>query len=90
MTELMSQAYSEQHVFTAGPTMKVLIRDISDPLKIVDPGQRGIINVIDLGNIDTCAFIATDDVGIRYVDGSFEVLGRVDQSDIRGATLLYS
>ena len=90
MTELMSQAYSEQHVFTAGPTMKVLIRDISDPLKIVDPGQRGIINVIDLGNIDTCAFIATDDVGIINDNGSFEVLGRVDSSDIRGCNLMYS
>lgn len=90
MTELMSQAYSVQHLFSAGPTMKVMIRDISDPLKIVEPGQRGIINVIDLGNIDTCAFIATEDVGIMYEDGTFEVLGRVDQSDIRGCNLLYS
>ena len=90
MTELMSQAYSQQHLFSPGPTMKVLIRDISDPLKIVGHGQRGIINVIDLGNIDTCAFIATEDVGIGYDDGSFEVLGRVDQSDIRGCNLMYS
>jgi phenylacetate-coenzyme A ligase PaaK-like adenylate-forming protein len=89
MTELMSQAYSQEHLFSGGPTMKVLIRDVSDPLKIVKTGQRGIINVIDLGNIDTCAFIATDDVGISYDDGSFEVLGRVDQSDVRGCNLMY-
>ncbi|HEX5112638.1 MAG TPA: acyl transferase [Saprospiraceae bacterium] len=89
MTELISQAYSQQHLFSPGPTMKVLIRDISDPLKIVEPGQRGIINVIDLGNIDTCAFIATEDVGIGYEDGKFEVLGRLDQSDIRGCNLMY-
>ena len=90
MTEMMSQAYSQQHFFSPGPTMKVLIRDISDPLKIVEQGQRGIINVIDLGNIDTCSFIATEDVGIGYNDGTFEVLGRVDQSDIRGCNLMYS
>jgi len=90
MTELMSQAYSREHIFSGGPTMKVLIRDISDPLKIISPGQRGVINVIDLANIDTCAFIATDDIGIAYEDGSFEVLGRLDQSDIRGCNLMYS
>jgi len=90
MTELMSQAYSQDLDFTCGPTMRVLIRDISDPLKIISSGQRGVINVIDLANIDTCAFIATDDIGISHDDGSFEVLGRLDQSDVRGCNLMYS
>ena len=90
MTELLSQAYSRDYIFSCGPTMKVLVRDISDPLKIIGPGQRGVINVIDLANLDTCAFIATDDIGIAQEDGSFEVLGRLDQSDIRGCNLMYS
>jgi phenylacetate-coenzyme A ligase PaaK-like adenylate-forming protein len=90
MTELMSQAYSDHQVFTSGPTMKIFIRDISDPLKIMGAGQRGVINVIDLANLDTCAFIATDDIGLGHEDGSFEVLGRLDQSDIRGCNLMYN
>jgi len=90
MTELMSQAYSRDLDFTCGPTLKVFIRDISDPLKMITSGQRGVINVIDLANIDTCAFIATDDIGISHDDGSFEVLGRLDQSDVRGCNLMYS
>lgn len=89
MTELNSQAYLWGNHFIPGPTMKVFTRDISDPFKILDYGQRGVINIIDLGNIDTCAFIATDDIGIVYEDGSFDVLGRLDQSDLRGCNLLY-
>jgi hypothetical protein len=90
MTELLSQAYSQNHLFKGGPTLKVLVRDISDPLQIIEPGQRGAINVIDLANMDTCAFVATEDVGVAYEDGSFSVLGRLDQSDIRGCNLMYS
>ena len=90
MTELMSQAYMKNEKFYPGPTMRICIRDISDPLRVVDHGQRGAINVIDLANLDTCSFIATDDIGIVYEDGSFDVLGRLDQSEMRGCNLMYS
>ncbi len=90
MTELKSQAYKKDLHFFPGPAMKVYIRDISDPLKLINTGQRGAINIIDLGNIDTCSFIATDDIGISYEDGSFDVLGRLDQSDMRGCNLMYT
>ena len=90
MTELMSQAYLTKDRFVPGPLMRVLIRDISDPLSLVGYGQRGAINIIDLGNLDTCAFIATDDVGILDEDGRFEVLGRLDEAEIRGCNLMYS
>jgi hypothetical protein len=89
MTELLSQAYMADEHFVPGPTMRVRVRDISDPLRLMGHRQRGIINIIDLANIDTCAFIATDDVGISYPDGNFDVLGRVDNSDLRGCNLLY-
>ena len=89
MTELLSQAYLRKDHFVPGPTMRVRIRDMSDPLRLIGHGQRGVINVIDLANIDTCAFIATDDVGISYPDGSFDVLGRMDNSDLRGCNLMY-
>lgn len=89
MTEMMSQAYSKGDHFYPGPTMAVSIRDISDPLRLNGHGQRGAINVIDLANIDTCAFIATDDVGVAYEDGHFDVLGRLDNSDLRGCSLMY-
>jgi hypothetical protein len=90
MTELMSQAYLIDHHFHPSATMKVLTRDISDPLNLLVPGQRGVINVIDLGNLDSCAFVATDDIGIVHDNGSFDVLGRIDQSDVRGCNLLYT
>ncbi len=90
MTELTSQAYKKDLHFLPGPTMKVYTRDISDPFIITDDGQRGVINIIDLGNLDTCSFIATDDIGMTYPDGSFDVMGRLDQSDIRGCNLLYT
>jgi len=89
MTELLSQAYMKDKRFIPGPTMRVHMREISDPLRLIGHGQRGIINIIDLANVDTCAFIATDDVGMSYSDGSFDVLGRVDNSDLRGCNLLY-
>ncbi len=89
MTELLSQAYRMEGYFHGGPTMRVYIRDISDPLRLVGHRQRGVINVIDLANIDTCSFIATDDIGYANEDGGFEVLGRLDNSDMRGCNLLY-
>lgn len=89
MTELLSQAYRIGDHFQPGPTMCVRMRDISDPLRLIDHDQRGVINIIDLANIDTCSFIATDDVGVSYRDGRFDVLGRLDNSDLRGCNLLY-
>ena len=89
MTELLSQAYLQSDAFHCPATMKVYLRDISDPLKLIGPAQRGVINVIDLANIDTCSFIATDDIGILDAHGGFHVLGRLDQSDMRGCNLMY-
>ncbi|MEI6487315.1 MAG: acyl transferase [Bacteroidota bacterium] len=91
MTELLSQAYSKGNgLFVCPPWMKVLIRDINDPLSILPCLKTGGINVIDLANIHSCSFIATQDLGIIYEDGSFEVIGRFDNSDIRGCNLLVS
>ncbi len=89
MTELLSQAYSAgDGLFRSPPWMKVLIRDPNDPLSLLSQGQSGGINIIDLANIYSCSFIATGDLGKVYEDGSFEVLGRFDHSDIRGCNLL--
>ena len=89
MTELLSQAYSRGNgVFECANTLKVLIRESTDPLEILSPGRHGLINAIDLGNLDSCAFIATDDVGIVYPDGSFKVLGRMDGAEVRGCNLM--
>lgn len=89
MTELLSQAYSKQEgVFHAPPQMKVLIRDINDPFSILENEETGGINLIDLGNLYSCSFIATQDLGKKYVNGSFEVLGRFDNADIRGCNLM--
>lgn len=88
MTELLSQAYSQQDgIFRCPPWMKVLVRDEEDPALISRQGA-GLINIIDLANIYSCSFIATDDIGKVYEDGSFEVLGRKDNSDLRGCSLL--
>lgn len=88
MTELLSQAYSYGHgLFDCPPWMKVLVRQDDDPLDVRVAGS-GVINIIDLANLYSCAFIATDDVGTVQEDGSFNVLGRVDTSDIRGCNLL--
>lgn len=88
MTELLSQGYSKgEGIFLTPPWMKVKVRLEDDPLDIRSSGT-GIINVIDLANIYSCCFIATEDVGRVYEDGSFEVQGRVDNSDIRGCSLM--
>lgn len=89
MTELLSQAYSKGNgVFNCPPWMKVSARDINDPLSPAAAGKIGRLNIIDLANQESCAFIATDDLGRVYPDGSFEVLGRLDASDIRGCNLM--
>ena len=88
MTELLSQAYSEgDGIFTCPPWMKILIRDAEDALTYAI-GKTGGINVIDLANLYSCAFIATQDLGKSFADESFEVLGRFDSSDIRGCNLM--
>ena len=89
MTELLSQGYSVgQGIFQLPKWMKILIRDTNDPLSLIPLNKTGGINVIDLANRYSCSFIATQDLGKVYQDGSFEILGRFDQSDIRGCNLL--
>ena len=90
MTELMSQAYSAREgIFYCPPWMKIAIRDPQDPLCLYDQvGKTGGINIIDLANLNSCSFIATGDLGRLHEDGGFEVLGRFDNSDIRGCNLM--
>jgi hypothetical protein len=93
MTELLSQAYSSGNgIFKCPPWMKIVIRDEDNPLGIKfnqkNSSLNGAINIIDLANIYSCSFIATDDAGKLYPDGSFEIIGRLDYSDIRGCSLL--
>jgi len=90
MTELLSQSYSKgEGLFFSPPWEKILIRDTHDPLSIIsETGITGGINVIDLANINSCSFIATGDLGKVHENGSFEVMGRFDSSDIRGCNLL--
>jgi phenylacetate-coenzyme A ligase PaaK-like adenylate-forming protein len=90
MTELLSQAYSKgEGIFYCPPWMKVIIRDPQDPLTYYQkPGLTGGINIIDLANVNSCSFIATGDLGKVHEDGGFEVLGRFDNSDIRGCNLM--
>jgi hypothetical protein len=89
MTELLSQAYSKgQGLFQSPPWMKIMIRDIYDPRTYVSAGRSGGINIIDLANIHSCSFIATQDIGKLILSGGFEVLGRFDNSDIRGCNLM--
>ena len=89
MTELLSQAWSKgDGIFRCPPWMKVLIADTNDPLSFLETGRTGGINIIDLANFHSCSFISTQDLGRVNEDGTFEVLGRFDNSDIRGCSLL--
>ena len=89
MTELLSQGYSKGNGFYNCPSwMRILTRDTEDALSIQPMGKTGGINVIDLANINSCSFIATQDLGRVYNNGSFEVIGRFDHSDIRGCNLM--
>jgi phenylacetate-coenzyme A ligase PaaK-like adenylate-forming protein len=88
MTELLSQGYSKgNNIFKTPPWMKILTRDVNDPLSIIS-NKTGGINVIDLANIYSCPFIATQDLGRTFDDGSFSVLGRFNNADVRGCNLL--
>ena len=89
MTELFSQAYSKGNgIFQPSPTMQVLARDVTDPFASVKNGKTGVLQVIDLANIDSISFIATEDLCKCHENGTFEILGRLDNSDIRGCNLL--
>lgn len=89
MTELLSQAYSMANgIFSCPNSMMVLCREINDPYTLAQTGQVGLIKVIDLANIYSCAFIETQDLGKVHQDGSFEIVGRADNSDARGCNLL--
>ena len=88
MTELLSQAYLQRDgLFHTPPWMRVLIREIHDPFSYAKKGQTGVIKVIDMANIHSCAFIETEDMGLLVRDG-FKVIGRLDNSDLRGCNLL--
>ncbi|HPD64465.1 MAG TPA: acyl transferase [Bacteroidia bacterium] len=90
MTELLSQAYSKGGgVFYCPPWMKVLIRDVYDPCECGLLDTSGYVNIIDLANVFSCSFIAVDDAGIAYADGSFRITGRADASPVRGCSLMY-
>lgn len=89
MTELLSQAYSKgEGIFTSPQWMKIITRDIYDPLRLEKENKTGAVNVIDLANLYSCAFIATSDLGKVNKDGSFEILGRMDNSELRGCNLM--
>lgn len=88
MTELLSQAYSKENgILQPASTMRAYVRELSDPLSVAKEGS-GILNIIDLANLHSCAFIATDDLGRIGPDGSFEVLGRMDHSILRGCSMM--
>ncbi len=89
MTELLSQGYSKGNgVFETPPWMKILTRDTEDALTILPKGKTGGVNVIDLANYNSCSFIATQDLGKTFENGTFEIIGRFDNSDIRGCNLM--
>ena len=89
MTELFSQAYATGGtLFQPAPTMRVLATEINDPFCAAAPGRTGVLNIIDLANLDSCAFITTEDVGKVHADGRFEVLGRLDVAEMRGCNLM--
>lgn len=89
MTELLSQAYSSADgIYRCPPQLRIIIREINDPFSKPLMGRHGVVNVCDLSNLQSCAFIATSDLGKVHEDGSFEILGRVDYSDTRGCNLL--
>lgn len=89
MTELLSQAYSlGGGIFETPPWMKILIRDTEDPFNMLDTGRTGGVNIVDLANVNSCSFIATQDLGKIVNENQFEILGRFDHSDIRGCNLM--
>jgi hypothetical protein len=90
MTEILSQAYSKGNgLFECPPWMKILVRQIEDPLSLSKITDTGALNIIDLANFGSCPFIASDDIGKIHSSGKFEVLGRIDNSEIRGCNTIY-
>lgn len=90
MTELLSQAYSKGYgIFECPPWMRVIARDPYDPMSYVEAGKTGALNIIDLANLYSCSFLSVSDLGRVYSNGSFEVLGRMDNAEIRGCNLMY-
>jgi hypothetical protein len=91
MTELLSQAYSKgDGLFLSPPWMKIVLRDLYDPKQILAVEQVGAVNVIDLANIYSCAFIETSDIARVHRDETFEIIGRADQAELRGCNLMVS
>lgn len=89
MAELSSQAYSDGNgIFRTPPWMRVKVRDFNDPFEVLPTGRRGGVNITDLANIHSCAFIETQDAGIVHPDGSFSLTGRIDKTQTRGCNLL--
>jgi phenylacetate-coenzyme A ligase PaaK-like adenylate-forming protein len=89
MTELLSQGWSKgDGIFQTPPWMKILIRDPYDPLELFPIEKTGAVNIIDLANINSCSFIATSDLGKVYADESFEIMGRMDDAELRGCNLM--
>ena len=89
MTELLSQCYSTgDGIFRHSPSMRIITKEMTDPFKESVIGKSGLVNVIDLGNIDSCSFIETEDLGIKIDDDHFKLKGRLDHSDIRGCNLM--
>ena len=89
MTELCSQGYSKGNgIFCPCDTLKIVTKEINDPFATQDFGKNGVVNIVDLANLDSCAFIATEDVGVVYEDESFEIKGRLDASEMRGCNLM--
>lgn len=89
MTELFSQAYSSgDGVFNPSRTMRVIARDLNDPLTYPYAGRNGGLNIVDLANFNTCSFIETKDMGVVHQDGAFEVKGRIDNAELRGCNLM--
>jgi hypothetical protein len=90
MTELLSQAYTKgEEEFTLPPWMEIFIRESNDPGAFLKENKTGAINIIDLANLHSCCFIATDDMGKKTSPNTFEILGRLDNADIRGCNLLF-
>ncbi len=91
MTELMSQAYSKQNgVFHENNFLKIIIKDINDPFQVMNNNRIGIVNIIDFANIYTCCFVATEDIGKKLDNSTFEILGRHDNSEVRGCNLMFN
>jgi phenylacetate-coenzyme A ligase PaaK-like adenylate-forming protein len=90
MTELLSQGYSKgEGIFRCPPWMRIAVRDPYDPMSYLDQGRTGSLNIIDLANLYSCSFLAVSDLGRVFADGSFEEMGRLDHSEIRGCNLMY-